>query len=543
MRRRNYRRLSASPIWAANRRYYDRTGIDAWRTGTVPHYVTNSVALATAYARVALAFVRDGSPATRDAPLDILELGAGSGRFGFLFLTVLEAIERRAAVTRLPIRYVMTDATESTIGFWRRHEALAPFVRAGRLDFARFDAESDGILRLRHARHTIAPDTSVRRLIVIANYVFDGLRHDAFTLRQGRAHDYLATAVLPRRGRAADVSLAWRVGPPVTAPYPEAAFNAIIRDYAMMGAEGRVLFPVSALRCLERLAALAREDVLVLAADRGTSDAAEAIARPANLELARHGSLSLPVNFHALRTWVTHRGGQAFHPARKHRHLHVSALVLGARPGGWPETRAAYEETIGHGGPDQLYELRHALAGTADGLGAADLLAMIRLSGHDARVMAECIRPLWRHLAGAGARLRLQIRDTARAAWEHYFHLGEAYDLAFNLGLLLYETHAYVDAHAFFTESLRLYGENGATLWNRGLCEVALGKPDEAMASFQRARALAPDLYPAGLAMVKTPLNMGPSRQRTPKLPTGSRPSSAARDTGGPRRRRPGSRR
>ena len=43
-----YRRLSESPIWAANRRYYDRTGIDAWRTGTVPHYVTNNVPLATA---------------------------------------------------------------------------------------------------------------------------------------------------------------------------------------------------------------------------------------------------------------------------------------------------------------------------------------------------------------------------------------------------------------------------------------------------------------------------------------------------------------
>ncbi len=55
-RRRDYRRLSASPIWAANRRYYDRTGIDAWRTGTVPHYVTNSVALATAYARVVLGY-------------------------------------------------------------------------------------------------------------------------------------------------------------------------------------------------------------------------------------------------------------------------------------------------------------------------------------------------------------------------------------------------------------------------------------------------------------------------------------------------------
>ena len=193
--------------------------------------------------------------------------------------------------------------------------------------------------------------------------------------------------------------------------------------------------------------------------------------------------------------------------------------------GGKPARRSS--ETIGHGGPDELYSLRHALTDTADQLGAAEILSMIRLCGHDARVMAECIRPLWRHVAHADARLRLEIRDAALAAWDNYFHLGEEYDLAFNLALLLYETHAYVDAHALFEESVRLYGENGATRWNLGLCQVALGKPDEALVSFQRARALAPDLYPAGLAVVKAP-------------PTDSRPSSAARDSGGRPRRRPG---
>jgi tetratricopeptide (TPR) repeat protein len=107
-------------------------------------------------------------------------------------------------------------------------------------------------------------------------------------------------------------------------------------------------------------------------------------------------------------------------------------------------------------------------------------------------------------VAGADARLRLEIRDIAHAAWVNYYHLGEEYDLAFNLALLLYEVCAYVDAHALFEESLRLYGENGATRWNLGLCQVALGKPDEAIASFQRARALDRELPPAGLALLKT---------------------------------------
>jgi len=464
-----------------------------------------------------------------EPPIYVIELGAGSGRFAFLFLTALEALERDAGVGPLPIRYVMTDATESNIAFWRRHEALAPFVRAGRLDFARFDAETDGAFRLRHARRTISPRAPVGRLVVVANYVFDSLRHDAFVLRGGRVYEYLAAAALPARGRAADVSLPWRVGARVTAPYGDAAFDTIVRDYATSARTGRVVFPISPLRCLARFAALAQEDMLALVADRGTATAAEATALPVNLKLARHGSISLPVNFHALRTWVTSRGGRAFRPARTPRHLHVAAFVLGARAGGWPSTRAAYDEAIAHGGPDALYHLRHALTDTAERMSASQLLAVIRLSGDDARVMAECIRPLWRHVTHADARRRIEIRDAARAAWANYYHLGEDYDLAFNLGLLLYEARAYVDALALFQESLRLYGDDAATLWNAGLGYVALAKPDEATASFQRARALAPGYGSAGLALVTSHGGTPPASPQAPRR------SAPRRSRGAPR--------
>ena len=545
-----FRPLSESPLWAANRSYYERTGIDAWRTATVPHYVTNNVPLAAAYARIVFAFLNENRSAEKgldenghsrrtrlrrarragglggrpEPPMYIVELGAGCGRFAFLFLRAFEALERGARDAPLSIRYVMTDVTSSTIAFWRAHEALAPFVRAGRLDFARFDAETDGALRLQHARQTIGPDARVARVVVIANYVFDGLRHDAFVVRDGRLHEYLATTDVPRRrGAAADVALQWREGARVRAPYAEADFNAILAEYGRNAGAGRTVFPVGALRCLDRLATLAHDDLLVLAADRGTAEATDALMRPADLEMARHGSVSLPVNFHALRSWVTRRGGRALTPSQEHRHLYITGFLLGTPTNDWRATSLAYREAIGDGGPDELYTFRRGLTAIADQLGAAELVALIRLCGHDPRVVAECIRPLWRHVVDANARLRLEIRDIALAAWASYYHVGEPYDLAFNLALLLYETRAFTDAHALFDESVRLYGDDGATRWNLGLCQVALGKPDEAMASFHRARELAPDLLPAGLKLVKV---------RDLLL------SSAARDSGG-RRRRP----
>jgi hypothetical protein len=490
-----YGRLSASPLWAAQRRFYERAGIEAWRTATVPHHVTSNVALATAYARIVLGFLRD---MPHREPLDVVELGAGSGRFAFLFLRALEAIRRDA-----PVRYVMTDVAKATLDFWRHHAAFAPFLRAGRLDFARFDADRDGAVRLERARRVIAPGTPAARIVVIANYVFGGLRQDAFAVGTRRIREYRVAARPRRRGDADDVSLTWRVGARTDAPYADDDFNALLFDCAKTNAAGRMLYPIGALRCLERLAALARDGLLVLVADRGSTTAAAAVTRAADLEAARHGALSFPVSFHALRAWLTRRGGTPLRSTRAHRHVHVAGFALTGERLAGRETRRAYATALAAGGPDALYHARRALT-MSRRVTLRTVLALLRRGGPDPRVIAECVRPLWPHLIDADARLRRRIRDAVLAAWPNYFHLGEPHDLPFDLALVLYEVRAYADARALFEASLRLYGDDAATRWNLGLCCVALGKPRDAHRAFRRARVLAPHLHPAGLATVKT---------------------------------------
>jgi len=294
-------RLSASPLWAAQRRFYERAGVDAWRTSVVPHHVTSNVAIATAYARVVAGFLRDTEDGT---PLYVVELGAGSGRFAFLFLRAIESL--LAGRDARALRYVMTDVAERTMAAWRAHDGLAPFVRCGRLDFARFDADGDASLHLRRARRTIAAASPATRIVVIANYVFGGLRQDAWALRAGRIHEYLVTA-RGAQSTPANARLSWRVGARVTDPYPEAEFNEALREYQRTRCAGGFLYPVGALRCLERLSRLAPR-ALVLVADRGSVAAAEAVTTARDLEAARHGALSFPLSFHALRRWVIRRG-------------------------------------------------------------------------------------------------------------------------------------------------------------------------------------------------------------------------------------------
>src|SRR5713226_795118 len=90
------RRLSDSLIWRLQRDFYSQKGEEAWLTGRTPYYVTSNAFIANAYARVIAGFLRDCAGATSNlgpldpkAPVYILEVASGSGKFGFLFLKKL----------------------------------------------------------------------------------------------------------------------------------------------------------------------------------------------------------------------------------------------------------------------------------------------------------------------------------------------------------------------------------------------------------------------------------------------------------------------
>ncbi len=63
--------LSRSILWDLQAAYFAERGIDAWRQGEVPHYVTSNPTIAAAYAEIVFAFRRtccvseDSRPAIR----------------------------------------------------------------------------------------------------------------------------------------------------------------------------------------------------------------------------------------------------------------------------------------------------------------------------------------------------------------------------------------------------------------------------------------------------------------------------------------------
>src|SRR5882724_834418 len=91
--------FSRSLLWKLQRAYFAEAGADAWRLGEVPHYVTSNPRVADSYAEIVFAFWRDRNRlAPAAGPLHICELGAGSGRLAFHFLTRLVRLCEQSGV-------------------------------------------------------------------------------------------------------------------------------------------------------------------------------------------------------------------------------------------------------------------------------------------------------------------------------------------------------------------------------------------------------------------------------------------------------------
>jgi tetratricopeptide (TPR) repeat protein len=546
-------RLSQSILWQAQRDYFIRQGIEAWRQGVVPHYITSNPFIANAYARVVYGFLRDcqaGSPPLDPGqPLYIVELGAGSGRFAFHFLKKFLAVFARSALKDIWVKYVMTDFAEANLDYWREHPSLAPWVEQGWLDYARFDAGHDRELALRHAGETLAAGGVRNPLVVLANYVFDSLPQDAFAIRSGQLCESLVSLTSPQG--EADLSapdlldrvqIAYTHRPLNGAYYDDPDWEDILRDYGARLADTAFLFPCAALGCLRDLSALSSDRLLLLTADKGYSREEDLLGRKEPV-LARHGSFSVLVNYHALGRVVRGQGGQVLGAGRRHNSLNVCAYILGA-PSDWAvETGQAFAAAVEQFGPDDFYTLKKGIEKLYDALTLPQILAYLRLSGWDANILLGCYPSLLERAASLSEPERQALADAIGHVWDTYYPLGEELNLAFCLGVLLYGMSYYRQALDYFGHSTRLYGPDASTAYNMGMCHYGLRQPEAALACVDRALELDPAFGPARDMRIRLQWEINRAMGRTrarPGTPPGPRRPKGGLAALSPGRRAPG---
>jgi tetratricopeptide (TPR) repeat protein len=493
------RTLSTSMLWQLQRDVYNQQGVQAWSTGGVPQSITTSPFTARAYARVVLGYLRDvQSTLDGSAPVYILELGAGSGRFGYRFVKHLSRLLDRSSLQHAPFVYVMTDVSRSMIDYWQAHSSLRRLVDSGMLDFSVFDAAQPAEIQLIESGNILQPSELKNPILVLANYFFDSIPQDCFSVGGGVLFENLVTIRSPTPAGTAqplrDLQVSFESHPTGADYYADPALDGILDGYRQRLDSAILLFPIYGLRCLDFFHALAPRGALFLVGDIGS-------ARERDLGEHAAGGMSvdsnfwLSVNFHALGQYVQGLGGTVLHPPSRHQSLNVSAFMLGQSAGDFGEAELAYDAAIGQAGPDDYFVITRMLSEHVESMNRGQLLSFLRSTAFDPDYVTRCLPLLLDSLPDASWPGADDVRQVALESWEMFYPMGDQSDLAdlpAGLGVLLYTLGDYAQALDFFLRSLELVRMDPRTTFNVALCLNRLQRTAEAIGWLERTLELDP---------------------------------------------------
>jgi tetratricopeptide (TPR) repeat protein len=493
-----------SLLWEIQRHYYASKGVDAWRQMEVPHYITNNPFIANSYAEIVFALLRDQNRLAPGAtskvePIHICELGAGSGRFAFHFLKRLLRLCERGRISPASFRYVLTDQAENNLRFWREHPRFQPFFESGLLDIAPFEVNESTELSLLVSRSVIIPGSLERPLVVIANYLLDSIPQDLYLVNEHGFHRCLVSLMLEKDPNILSVSevlddleLHYGYEPLTEEPYDEPWLQQIFDSYRGALTNTHLTIPATGLRCLRRLKALSKTGLMLLSADKGTHrlSALEGRSIPG---VVRHRSVSLSVNYHAIKMHVEQTGGFAMFPDTDHKNVNVSCSLMLPEASNHIEVRQAYRRHVADFGPDDFYTIVHHAEDSVPRMTLQQLTAYLRLGHYDSD---RFIRYLMRLIELAPDLNRQQCDsfiEVIERVWDLYFPLGEIVDLAHGIGCILYRMNEYARALTYFEISITSYGENAGTFLNVALCCQNLKQWEKAKASLEKILASEPE--------------------------------------------------
>jgi len=484
--------LSRSVIWRLQRDFYVQRGLKAWTEDMVPQFITNNPLIAEIYARIVCNFLSDCPDLSANRPLRIFELGAGVGKFSYLFLRHLTALLRSRDIAPKTVRYCMTDCSDSFPEIWRSNHYFSEFTQSGMLQFERFAVGSE--IHSEFLR-------SQGPLVVIANYVFDSLPQDAFVIQEGKLLEALVTTAAPAHASEvlSSLQLSYKNVDVAQQRYPSQSWNQILEHYRKKFSAATVLFPSAALWALQELYKSADGRMLVLAADKGFAHEEEwsLIQGPPTLDFHASSCFSQMVNFDAIAQYFRVSRGKALLPEKHFTSLNICAFLRG-RPGDeFPATTLAYREAQAVIGPDDVFTLLAWLNAHMEEMTVPQILSALRLTRWDPIALMRFFPVLGRQLRTVATE-RYDLRDAVFKTWANHFPvIQRENELAFQCGVILLELRFFAEAAEMFTTSQRVLGPSAATSYNLGLCSLGLGNSTDALAFTIEACRLDPHFEPA----------------------------------------------
>lgn len=496
--------LSKSALWSKMQEYYHNMGPEAWQEEVVPLQISSNKNLALAYANVIVAQINDwfakNARQEKEEPFYIIEIGAGHGKFCFY---VLKHLQEQMANFELPfslIKFVMTDVAPRNVESCMQHPAFKPWLETGTLDFAVFNAMSDKQIQLKHSGAILKPNTLQKPIFMLCNYLFDSLSHDAFQVKNGSLYE---TQIKIRSDAdwndyftKAEFSFEHITAKPDY--YADPILNKILQHYMTTLPEGSFMIPVGGIDCINTVKQFSQAPLVLLLADKGHSspDFFTDIEDP---DISVHGSISLMVNFDALRLYFELGQGHAFLMPNQSLEFQVACYVTQASHK-MINTKNAFLHGMSGASPQDIVNLCYVDDEINTNFKNLDqLLAILNLTLWDPNIFYDLHDMIMDRIETEEITVEQDkaLLTGIKHACEYFFKLEKTQDLPFAVGSIYYALDEYETAVEFFKLSISEFGENAENLYNMAISYQALEEDKTAAEFAQRALKVDPKYTPA----------------------------------------------
>jgi len=484
-----YLPLSQSNIWRKQKLFYRQNGIMAWSNNKMPFYATSNPYIADSYAQIIIRFFQDtiSLPTYSDQePIYILEMGTGTGMFSYHLIKKLLTLQQDLNLSHVKWQYIMSDIVSGNLEFWETQPNLRPYIEAGYIDFAIYDAEKNNKIQLKRSQLILTDKTFSNPLIAIANYVFDSLRHDFCYIKAGEIQIGMVNPILEIDNNINNQGMDIRAIDPefhystVALPfYKQSVINNILAELRANVNNNHFILPIGPINCLENLLHMAKDQLLVLIADKGYSYSYENYKHAPTDIVIHHDAISLAVNFQALAQYTTLKKGSTY-LSNGTFDINCAALLFGNNQPKFNETRTAINSQFERFNPGGLTRLHVFLNAYKQFSNPGLVLAQLNNTCWDTNVFNENLMILMQLTKHNTPYTLEDLYAILPKVANNFYYTPWAPDTLFNIGLLLQNLEDYQGAIDYYQRSISYFGRLTRQLHNMAICHYNLGQIEQA---------------------------------------------------------------
>lgn len=463
------KRLSQSLLWTLQYEAYCQFGVGAWSQKGVPSYITSNSYTTKCYAHIVLGYLRDllaQNALDLNHPIYLFDLGAGTGRFAYLFLKELFCLIGNEPFSKMKLRYIMTDIATENIDFWQKHPYLKSYYEQGVLDCAQFLHSQSQPLHLIRQNMPLTVENVVNPIVVIANYFFDTIPQDFFRIHNGileegritlSTHkDTFENSQDPNIINHLKFQYSYHPLSSSSPYYEDADDNAILEMYRRQFNEMIFLFPCGACQVLRTFRNLSRSRMLLLAGDQGVCTEKQ-VQRWKDPSVALHGSFSIAVNYHAIAALIHRLKGKALMTTFSDPAFVVFGAILHPEMDNFYDTELAFRKYIDDFEPTEYWRFVTLTEREWKEAPLDHMLILIKLGNWDAMSLHAFYPRIKELLPKATESQKERLIETIHRVWENYYPVAPEEEIfVANLATLFLEMGLSKQATIYFQRAQQI---------------------------------------------------------------------------------------